>query len=75
MRKVGYKDRNLKRYKRYAQHRDARGHTDYYMSARCRIPKSTFSSWKQGVTTPNVDTLMSICREFGISLSELIGDE
>ena len=75
LKKVGYKSRNIKRYKRYAQHRDARGLTDYYIASRCLIPKSTFTAWKKGESTPNVDSLMSICKELGVSISELIGDE
>lgn len=75
MKKAGYKDRNIKRYKRYAQHRDAKGYTDYYISKVCRIPKSTLSSWKNGNTCPVVDSLMSICRELDVSICELIGDE
>lgn len=75
MKKVGYRSRNIKRYKRYAQHRDVRGHTDYYISNKCMIPKSTFSAWKKGDITPNVDTLMSICNELDVSLCELIGNE
>ena len=75
MKKVGCKERNVKRYKHYAQHRDAKGYTDYYISKAGRIPKSTFSAWKRGDTCPTVDTLMSICHLLGVSLCELLGDE
>lgn len=75
MKKVGFRSRNIKRYKHYAQHRDARGHTDYYISKECLIPKSTLSAWKKGDITPNVDSLMGICKELDVSLCELIGNE
>lgn len=75
MKKVGYKSRNIKRYKHYAQHRDARGHTDYYISKTCKIPQSVLSAWKTGASCPNLDALMDICKELDVSICELIGSE
>lgn len=75
MKKVGYRERNKRRYKRYAQHRDAKGLTDYHISKECRIPKTTFTTWKRGDSCPVVDSLLSISKYLGVPLCELIGDE
>ena len=68
-------ERYARRYERYAQYRDSRGFSDYYISKTCGIPQSTLTAWKQGRTCPVVDTLVSIASELGITVSELIGDD
>lgn len=66
------KERNIRRYNAYAQHRDAFGFTDYYISKECEIAQSTLSDWKSGRYCPNADKLLKICRIVGADLEDIL---
>lgn len=72
MAKLDRKSVNIKRYEAYAQHRDAKARTDYYISKTCNIPSSTLSDWKHGRSCPKADTLLKICRELEIPIESVL---
>ena len=59
-------------YKKYVQLRDSLGVTDYRVASDTGIPKSTFSDWKNGRSTPKQDKLQKIADYFGVSVDFLI---
>ena len=59
-------------YKKYVQLRDSLGVTDYRVASDTGIPKSTFSDWKSGRSTPKQDKLQKIADYFGVSVDFLI---
>ena len=59
-------------YKKYVQLRDSLGVTDYRVASDTGIPKSTFSDWKNGRSTPKQDKLQKIADYFGVSLEYLM---
>lgn len=66
------RERNIRRYNAYAQHRDALGFTDYYISKECDIAQSTLSDWKVGRYCPNVDKFLKICKLLDVSLEDIL---
>lgn len=72
MAKADRKAINIKRYEAYAQHRDAKARTDYYISKACDVPSSTLSDWKHGRSCPKADTLLKICKELEIPIESVL---
>ena len=66
--------RENSRYPRYAEIRDANGLTDFAVSKASKVPASTISDWKRGLSQPGVESLIKIARVFGIPVEELVGD-
>lgn len=62
-------------YKRYCELRDLKGLTDSQVAEYCEFPKSTFSDWKKGKSTPKIDKLENtekvIARLSSILLDEM----
>ena len=50
--------------------RQDRGWTDYELAKRSGVPQSTISSWYTKNMTPSINSLESICKGFGLSLSQ-----
>ena len=59
-------------YEKYATLRDSRGVTDYEVSKRTGITKSTFSEWRAGRSKPKVDKLQKIAAYFEVPLEDLL---
>lgn len=59
-------------YKKYAQIRDARGVTDYYVAKHAKIAQATLTRWKAG-SLPRADKLVRIADVLGVTLDELAG--
>lgn len=55
-------------YKVYERLRDEKGLTDYRVALETGIPKSTFSEWKSGRSTPKLDKLVKLAHFFGVSV-------
>lgn len=55
-------------YEKYAKLRDDAGYTDYRVSQETNIPKSVFSEWKSGRSTPKIDKLYEIAKLFNVNL-------
>ena len=52
-----------------------KGWTEYELAKRSGVPQSTISSWYTKNNQPSVTSLESICRGFGISLSQFFLEE
>lgn len=52
-----------------------RGWTDYELAKRSGLPQSTISSWYTKNMLPSITSLESICKGFGISLSQFFLEE
>lgn len=63
---------NKKRYQVYAQYRGKFGYTDYYISQECDIPKSTIYDWSKGISFPNAETLLKICKFLDMPIEEVV---
>ncbi len=63
---------NLRRYDVYAQYRSRLGYTDYYISKECGIPKSTIYDWSKGISFPNAETLLKICKFLKMPIEEVV---
>lgn len=61
-------------YKKYAALRDEKGVTDYKVSVKTGITKSTFSDWKSGRSEPKLDKLKKIADYFGVSINYFLDD-
>lgn len=59
-------------YAKYAKLRDAKGINDANVSDATGIPRSTFTDWKNGRSTPKTEKLIKIADFFGVSLDELV---
>lgn len=57
------------------EYRDARGWTEHELAKRSGIPQSTISSWYRTNSRPSMKSLQKLCDVFGITLSQLIGEE
>ena len=55
----------------FAQLMQQRGLTAYRVSRDTGITQATFSRWKNGVTTPSIDTLQTLADYFGVTLDQL----
>lgn len=54
---------------------EAKGWTEYELSRRSGIHRSTIASIARGKNSPRVDTLCDICEAFGISISDFFKEE
>ncbi len=52
-----------------------RGWTEYELAKRSGLPQSTISTWYSKNMLPTVTSLESICKGFGISMSQFFLDE
>ena len=59
-------------YEKYALARDAKGLSDYKMSALTGISKTTFSAWKSNGYTPKLETMLKIAKVLGLPPRELV---
>lgn len=55
-------------YEKYVELRDGKGVTDYRVAIDTKIPKSTFTDWKNGRSKPKVDKLKILADYFGVSI-------
>lgn len=58
-----------------AEHRVARGWTEYQLAEHAGLPQSAISSWYRKKMIPTVPSLEKICAAFGITLSQLFAEE
>lgn len=63
---------NKRRYAVYAQYRDKCGFTDYYISQECGIPKSSIYDWGNGISFPNAEKLLKICKLLNMPIEEVV---
>lgn len=54
---------------------EVNGWTEYELSKRSGIHRSTIASIARGKNSPRVDTLNEICEAFGISISDFLKEE
>jgi len=54
---------------------DERGWTEYRLAKNCGLNPSTISNIYRRNTVPSIDTLETICRGFGITLSQFFADD
>lgn len=59
-------------YAKYAKARDLKGFSDYKVAEMTGIARSTLSDWKNGLSTPKADKLLSIAELLEIPVEELI---
>lgn len=62
-------------YEKYAKLRDDAGYTDYRVSQETKIPKSVFSEWKSGRSSPKIDKLYEIAKLFNVNLEYFISQK
>ena len=62
-------------YEIYCKLRDERKVRDADVSKATEIPKSTFSDWKSGRSTPKKDKIQKIANYFGVTVDYLMGVE
>ena len=67
-------ERDMRRYKAYAQYRDEMGVSDYYISKQSGVSASTFSEWGKGLYCPSADTLLRICEVIKVPLEKILVD-
>lgn len=63
---------NKRRYEVYARYRDKCGYTDYYISQKCDIPKSSIYDWSKGISFPNAEKLLKICALLNMPIEEVV---
>ena len=51
-----------------------RGWTEYRLSKECGLSQSTIGNIYRRNTTPSIDTLETICKAFGITLSQFFAE-
>lgn len=59
-------------YEKYAALRDKAEYTDYRVAQETGIPKSVFSEWKSGRSSPKIDKLYVIAKLFGVDLEYFV---
>lgn len=59
-------------YEKYKKLRDDLNLTDYQVSAKSGVSRSTLSEWKTGKHRPNLDNMKKIAEFFNVSLEELL---
>lgn len=59
-------------YERYCKLRDLKGLNDAQVSEYCDFPKSTFSDWKKGKSTPKTDKIVKIAECLECSIDYLV---
>lgn len=55
-------------YAKYVELKNAKGVTDYRVSADTGIPRSTFSEWKSGRSKPKIVKLMKLALYFKVPI-------
>lgn len=55
-------------YEKYVKLRDEKGLSDYRVSEITGIPKSTFSDWKTGRSSPKIEKLKKIADCFEVTV-------
>ena len=58
-----------------AELRRKQGLTQDEMAEKLFVTRQAVSRWETGETTPNVDTLKLMSREFNVSINELLGEQ
>ena len=61
-------------YEIYEKLRDARGITDYAVSAQSGVSRTILSDWKSGKHTPGLKNLLILANFFGVTLDYLVGN-
>mgnify|MGYP004517466613 CR=1 FL=1 len=64
-----------KMYSIFKQLLQTKGVSTYKVSKETGVSQQTFSSWKNGISTPKVDKLQKIANYFGVSLEYLMGKD
>lgn len=59
---------------RIKQLMDQRGWTEYRLALKCELSQSTISNIFRRNTTPSVATLETICKAFGITMSQFFAE-
>lgn len=59
-------------YEKYVELRDSKGLTDAVVADATHIPRSTFTDWKQGRSTPKLPKLLKIADFLNVPIEELI---
>lgn len=54
-------------------YRKKNGLTQNQLAERLRVKSTTVSSWERGANAPDIETLYSICKLFGVSLDDMYG--
>lgn len=62
-------------YSIFKQLLQTKGVSTYKVSKETGVSQQTFSSWKNGISTPKVDKLQKIANYFGVSLEYLMGKD
>ena len=60
------------KYETYVEYRDKLGETDYSISGKTSIPKSTFSEWMRGRYTPKTEKQLKIAKVLKIPNSKVL---
>ena len=47
--------------------------TEYRVMKDCSLQTNTFTYWKNGRSTPNIDTLIKLANYFNVSIDYLVG--
>lgn len=62
-------------YRKLAELRKAAGMSQEELAERADVSRQTVFKWEAGLTTPSMENILSLCRIFGVSADELIGNE
>ena len=62
-------------YEKYKALRDKKGVTDYRVSIETGITKSTFTDWKNGRSTPSLESIIALADYFDCSVEFVLGRE
>lgn len=63
------------RYDVYERLRDLRGLSDYRVAELTGIPRSTFSDWRTGRSTPGAEKILKLVRFFEVNYYDFFGEE
>jgi len=59
-------------YAKYVELRDAKGVNDANVSEATGIPRSTFTDWKTGRSTPKLEKLIKIAGYFEVPIDDFV---
>lgn len=59
-------------YAKYVELRDAKGVNDANVSEATGIPRSTFTDWKTGRSTPKLEKLVKIAGYFEVPIDDFV---
>lgn len=68
MHNIKFYEGRVKMYEKYCELRDKSGMTDYQVSMKTGITKSTFTDWKTGRSKPGVEKLHALATLFGVQI-------